>query len=357
MIATARCFEIPARFGYSREEIAFLDLVTAHSGYFVPNQFLEFTGRKKGRALREFTERLVTQKHANFHTYHNGAKVFHIFARKLYQAFERDHLRTRRKHALDYLQTRLVALDFVLANQSCLFFEEEAHKVQCLAEQFSVSEADLPFRTYANPSNGKSTLRHFADRFPMSWMRNGDSEERLLTFTFIDPGQPTVQPFITHLCGYKALFSRLNAFAFIYVAPTPRLFGQAEKAFRQIVLGLDGGRRDGEILRYFRIRKAWERNERVPGADVVYLKDSRRRFAGTETESLYRKWASDALTSDQLHEIWRTRFASAQVVFRTAIHGRSLSVFSGNPSERLEPQTESSRERGPGQRSAESSRS
>jgi hypothetical protein len=171
----------------------------------------------------------------------------------------------------------------------------------------------------------------------MFWTSTDTSEEPFPTFTFIDSGQPTVQSFITHLTAYRPLFSRLKAFAFIYVAPSSHLFSQAETVFGQIVLGVCPGRTGDEVLRHFRIRKAWERDEPVPGADVVYLKNSRRRFSGGEVESLYQQWASDALPSDKLIESWRGTF-SRRAEFQTAVHGRSLSVFSGNIGRDLVPQ-------------------
>jgi hypothetical protein len=327
-----------ASFGYSNEEIAFLDVVTAHSGYFVPNQFLDFTGQKKGRALNEFTDRLIGLKHVSFHTYRNAARVYHVFSRKLYQALGRDNVRTRRKHALDNIRTRLVTLDFVLAHQPCQFLEGEDEKVSFLRDRFKIQTEDLPFRTYSNPRNAKSTIRYFVDRFPVFWSRKGDAEERCLTFTFIDSGQPTIQPFVTHLSAYRPLFSQLKAFEFIYVAPSSALFGQAETIFKRLVLGADGGDRASDVLRYFRIRRAWEANERVPGVDVVFLKNSRPRFAGNESETLYKQWSSSALSNDQLSAIWGSRFSSPTVVFQTAVFGHSLSVFSRNILLRLEPE-------------------
>jgi hypothetical protein len=339
MSPALKCVETLARFGYSSEEVAFLDLVTAHSGYFVPNQFLDFTGQKKGRALNEFTDRLIGHKHASFHTYRNAARVYHVFSRKLYQALGRDNVRTRRKHALEYIRTRLVTLDFVLAHQPCQFLEGEDDKVSFLRDRFKIQTEDLPFRTYSNPRNSKSTVRYFVDRFPLFWTRNGNSEECFVTFTFIDSGQPTIQPFVTHLSAYRPLFSRLKAFDFIYVAPSSALFGQAETIFRRLVLGADGGDRASDVLRYFRIRRAWEANERVPGVDVVFLKNSRPRFARNESETLYKQWVSGALSNDQLFAIWGSRFSPPNVVFRTAVFGHSLSVFSKNILRRLEPES------------------
>jgi hypothetical protein len=340
MSPTGKRVETLVHFGYSSEEIAFLDMVTAHSGYFVPNQFLDFTGQKKGRALNEFTDKLIGLKHVSFHSYRNGARVYHVFSRKLYKALGRDNVRTRRKHALEYIRTRLVTLDFVLANQPYQFLEGEYEKVSFLRNRFKIQTEDLPFRTYSTPRNSKSTVRYFVDRFPLFWTRTGNSEEGFVTFTFIDSGQPTIQPFVTHLSSYKPLFSGLREFEFIYVAPSSRLFGQAETIFRRLVLGADGRDSACDILRYFRIRRAWEANERVPGADVVFLKDSRRRFTGNETESLYKQWASGALSNDKLSTIWSSRFSSPTVVFRTAVFGRSLSVFSKNMPEGLEPESE-----------------
>ena len=160
-----------------------------------------------------------------------------------------------------------------------------------------------------------------------------------VTFTFIDSGQPTIQPFVTHLSSYRPLFSRLKAFEFIYVAPSSALFGQAETIFRRLVLDADGGTERATFFRYFRIRRAWEANERVPGADVVFLKNSRRRFVGNESETLYQAMGFRALSNDQLFAIWGSRFSLPTVVFRTAVFGRSLSVFSKNLPERLEPES------------------
>lgn len=340
MSPTDKRTETLVNFGYASQEIAFLDKVTAHSGYFVPNQFLDFTGQKKGRALNEFTDKLIGLKHVSFHSYRNGARVYHVFSRKLYQALGRDHVRTRRKHALEYIRARLVTLDFVLANQAYEFLEGEVEKVSFLKNRFKVQTEDLPFRTYSNPRNSKSTVRYFVDRFPMFWTSHGGAEECIVTFTFIDSGQPTIQPFVTHLSSYRPLFSSLKAFEFIYVAPSSRLFGQAEMIFRRLILSAERGGRASEVLHYFQIRRAWEANEPVPGADVVFLKDARRRFAGDESEILYKQWASGALSEDKLSAIWGSKFCSPTVVFRSAIFGRSLSVFSRNMGERSEPESD-----------------
>ena len=73
-----------------------------------------------GSISHAFIRKLLERKHATFHAYRSGGRVYHVFARKLYQAIERENLRTRKKHELEYVKTRLVALDFVLAHPPTL---------------------------------------------------------------------------------------------------------------------------------------------------------------------------------------------------------------------------------------------
>ena len=52
-------------------------------------------------------------------------------------------------------------------NQPYKFLEGENEKVSFLRNRFNIQTEDLPFRTYSNPRNSKSTVRYFVDRFPM----------------------------------------------------------------------------------------------------------------------------------------------------------------------------------------------
>ena len=62
-----------------------------------------------------------------------------------------------------------------------------------------------------------------------------------------------------------------------------------------------------------------------------------------ETETLYKEWTSASLSENERPGFWRNTFDFSRVTFRTAIHGRSLSVFSGNISEQLEFDSEFSK--------------
>ena len=65
--------------------------------------------------------------------------------------------------------------------------------------------------------------------------------------------------------------------------------------------------------------------------------------SGNESESLYKQWASGAVSNDKVSAICAASSLLPTVEFRTAIYGRSLSVFSGNAPEELDPESESAR--------------
>ena len=222
--------------GYTAEEARFLYIVATHSGYFTHRQFLAFSGTKPGKHSQKFLEKLLTAEHATYHTYPSGGRVYHIFSRKIYKAIGRDDLRTRRKHQLEYIKTRIVVLDFVLSNLDCEYLETEADKVPFFESRFNVSRDVLPSKTYTSKVSRHSSVRFFVDRFPI-FLRVASASTPMLTFTYMDAGAATIQGFGTHLQAYRELLRRLPAFEFIYVAPTDRFFGAAGSEFSRSVLG------------------------------------------------------------------------------------------------------------------------
>jgi hypothetical protein len=97
----------PSRLLKARERVFFL--VATHSGYFTNRQFKSFAQTESGSVSHAFIRKLLDRKHASYHAYRSGGPVYHLFARKVYQAIERENLRTRKKHELEYVKTRLVA--------------------------------------------------------------------------------------------------------------------------------------------------------------------------------------------------------------------------------------------------------
>src|ERR1700686_1948046 len=236
--------------GYTKRESEFLFLVATHSGYFTNRQFKSFIGTESGSVSHAFIRKLLGRKHASYHTYRSGGRVYHVFARKLYQAIEREHLRTRKKHELDYVKTRLVALDFVLSHPQCHYLETEAEKIAFFEKNWKIPRETLPVKLYRARKSADVTPRYFVDRFPMFVDRL--TSPSVVTFGYIDAGAVTLDGFTTHLRAYLGLFRKLPAIEFIYVAPTERLFRAAESTFhRMLSAGCDRSKLAG-ILDYFR---------------------------------------------------------------------------------------------------------
>jgi hypothetical protein len=274
--------------GYTKREGEFLFLVATHSGYFTNRQFKLFAQTESGSVSHAFIRKLLDRKHASYHAYRSGGRVYHLFARKVYQAIERENLRTRKKHELEYVKTRLVALDFVLGHPQYRYLETEAEKVAFFEKEWNVSRETLPVKQYRARRSAEITPRYFVDRFPMFVDRLASPP--VVTFTYVDAGAVTLEAFGTHLRAYLGLFQALPKLEFIYLAPTVRLFQAAEIEFYHVRYGVRDHAKSVNVLYYFRVRKAWEAKERVASADVVLLKEAQARYAGREFEELYEKW-------------------------------------------------------------------
>ena len=167
-------------FGYTEDEARFLYLVAAHSGYFTCQQFLRFIDGKPGKRSLSFVRKLVEQGHASARPYLRNGKVYHVFARNLYEAIGKDNVRFRRKHSTEYIRTRLAALDFILGRLDWKFLESESEKVRLFTGQLGIDKKYLPSKRYAGAVHERHTDRYFVDKFPMYLLPNWDSGPRYL---------------------------------------------------------------------------------------------------------------------------------------------------------------------------------
>jgi hypothetical protein len=61
-----------------------------------------------------------------------------------------------------------------------------------------------------------------------------------------------------------------------------------------------------DLLRYFRVRKAWEENRyrEVSEGDLIFRNQVRSRFSGDRFEGLYRRWKNGHISDSAIrHEI------------------------------------------------------
>ena len=311
--------------GYTRRESEFLLLVATHSGYFTIRQFKSFAQTDSGSVSHAFVSKLLDRKHASYHAYRSGARVYHLFARKVYQAIDRENLRTRRKHELDYIQTRLVALDFVLQHPQLHYLETEIEKITFFDKHWKVDKKTFPMKSYRAKRSSEMTYRYFVDRFPM--FTDHPSSPTVATFTYVDAGALTLEAFGTHLRNYLGLFRAIPSLEFIYLSPTARLFQAAESEFYHLLYPTHDQPKSVSVLDYFRLRKTWETRQRVASADVVRLNTARAYYSDFHFEEMYGKWSQGTMTDDEVTRATSPTMPHEKAVFRAMVCGSSLSIF------------------------------
>ena len=105
----------------------------------------------------------------------------------------------------------------------------------------------------------------------------------VVTFTYMHEADSTFSEFVHHLKDYIPLFQQLSQFRFVYVSRADSRFAKASEIFHSLVkipLELSIG---NEVVRYFRVRKAWDEKQyaAVTEADLIFGNQARSRFGGT----------------------------------------------------------------------------
>ena len=317
--------------GYTQPEARFLYIVAIFSGYFTMRQFRVFAGSKPGKGPTSFAQKLIGQGHARVCAPMRRASLFHLFSRKVYGQMDKDNLRNRKRHSFDFMRTRLVLLDFILANQGFDYFETEQDKVNYFCHELGISEDCLPAKVYEGSSPNQQTVRYFIDKFPLFLAPPLPAVPPVITFSYVDCGRERPSSFASHLDGFQKLFQQLDTFRFLYIATKEAYFRGVEERFRSIVkrrLEADGA---NELLRYFQIRKRWDHHEYIIPVteDLEFLRDARERFQSTEIERLYRSWRLGEFGEPEL------RAKISQQRPRRAIYFDTYWI-NGHPSSQLE---------------------
>jgi hypothetical protein len=322
-------------FGYTEEEARFLYIVATHSGYFVARQFLAFAGVQWGKRTTLFWNKLQSHKHARTGSMPRHRAVYHLFARKLYRQLGRENLRNRRRHELEYIQTRIAILDFVLANPELSYLETEGDKLAFFCRDLNIDARHLPSKTYLGRRTVQPTVRYFVDRFPM-FFSEPVSPTRIVTFSFIQGSEASLTAFVHHLQTYSPLFRELLAFRFLYLSRIDAHFAKARELFHALVtVPLESNPAD-DLLRYFAIRKAWELHQygSVSEADLVFRNVSKDRFSGERFEHFYRAWKADRLPESQI----RATFQGHHLPHLTHFEARILKPFAVPGEAEAEPE-------------------
>ena len=325
MIITQAHLEALIAFGYSKEEARFLYLVATHSGYFVARQFLEFTGAHWGKRTTGFWTKLQNLRHARVERFPKSGVIYHVFSRRLYRRMERENIRNRRTHEIDFIQARLAILDFVLAHPHHLYLETEPDKVHFFCGTLGLERHHLPSRIYLGSAQAKPTQRYFVDKFPMYVVERSSLLPPVTTFTYVHAGTSTLLDFTHHLETYLPLFRQLSQFGFIYASRTDACFERATGVFRSLVkIPLEDQIAD-QVLRYFRVRRAWDEKQygAVTDADLLFRNAARSRFSGERFEALYRGWKRERVGEESIRREFGGNPRKRSVTFETCLLKKS----------------------------------
>jgi hypothetical protein len=306
-------------FGYTEDEARFLYTVATHSGYFLARQFLSFVGAKRGYRTYSLTQKLITQGHATMRDYRRNGCIYHLYSRKLYAKIGRENLRNRRRHRLEAIRTRLLNLDFILANQGCQYLETEDEKVAYFCEQLHIDKQRLPVKLYMGGPKSQPTLRYFVDRFPMFLGSPSPSSSSVVTMSYVDPGLESLAAFVTHLKQYEPLFRELSAFDFLYISNTLAHFAKATELFAslmQVPLESDIAT---DLVRYFKTQGIWETSEfrTLTKNDLLFLNQAKQRFQGERFETLLQGWKSGCITEADIRSEFPASSVTRRVHFQT----------------------------------------
>jgi hypothetical protein len=214
--------------------------------------------------------------------------VYHLFARRLYRQIEKENLRNRREHEFDFIKRRIAILDFVLLNQGYQYLETEPEKVRFFCGALNIQKHYLPARLYLGSKTPSTSVRYFVDKFPMFFVPSSP----VVTFTYIHEGAAAFTDFVRHLDNYLPLFRQLSEFRLVYVSRTDSHFGKAAEIFDSLVKIPLQSDIAGDLLHYFRVRKAWDEKQygAVTDADLIFRNHARARFTGERFEGLFRGW-------------------------------------------------------------------
>lgn len=306
--------------GYTADEARFLYLVAIHSGYFVPRQFLTSSGAKWGKRSNHFAAKLESRGHVTWREYDRTGGVYHLVSKTIYRRIGYENLRNRRRHSIEFIRTRLLLLDFILANPSHDYLETEPDKLHFFCEDLRIPRTVLPAKSYEGSPRTEPTLRYFVDKFPL-FVQRPNCSPPAVTFSYVDPGLASLAGFANHIHAYLPLFRQMGDFSFLYIANSLAHATQAEECFSSVVRPPIEADVSIEARRYFRLRNAWELKKYglLSSNDVEWLKEAMHRFHGARFDECYRAWSLGALSEEALRKEFDQLRPHRNVTFRTCL--------------------------------------
>jgi hypothetical protein len=150
----------------------------------------------------------------------------------------------------------------------------------------------------------------------------------VVTFTYVQEGEAAFADFIHHLETYLPLFRQLSGFQFLYVSRTNSWFEKATDIFHSRVKTPLESDIAGDLIRYFRVRRAWDEKQyaAVTDADLIFRNEARKRFSGDRFEGLYRGWKNERITESIIRQQFACNDRTRRVGFETYLLQSSASA-------------------------------
>ncbi|MGD0965264.1 MAG: hypothetical protein ABSA57_15355 [Candidatus Acidiferrales bacterium] len=305
--------------GYSEQEARFLYIVATHSGYFVARQFSGFADAHGTKRTTLFWSKLERLRHVRRDCFPKSGVIYHLFSGRLYRQIDRENIRNRRAHEIDFIKRRIAVLDFVLLNSEYQYLETEPEKVRFFCETLNIRRHFLPARLYLGKNGSRAAIRHFVDKFPMLL-----APPSVVTFTYVGEGAVAFTDFIRHLEAYLPLFRQLSEFGLIYLSRSNAHFGRATQIFHSLVKIPLESDIAGDLLRYFQVRKAWDDKQyaALSDSDLIFRNQASARFNGERFEGLYRGWKNGRVTESSIQQTFPTDNRKRIVHFESRLLGR-----------------------------------
>jgi len=209
--------------GYTEREATFLYLVAVHSGYFVRRQFDYFTDRNKGALVVRFLEKARVAGHIEFLDYKQGWHVYHLFSRTIYRLLGNAESQSRRRKGDAQVRARLMALDYVLENDTDHYLESDTERVRLFSEGRGIAPGIF--------TDGDGQLLPLLASFPISLADRTQPARSAVRFVFVDEGLATTERFLRFLFAADPLLRAVGNFELVYVSGSDFNFPAAKDAF------------------------------------------------------------------------------------------------------------------------------
>ncbi len=294
--------------GYLEREASFLYLVAVHSGYFLRRQYYRFAGREGGTLVAQLLKKATQRQHIHVIECGHGWHIYHLTSKPVYEALGRRDSQNRRIKGDAHIKSRLMVLDFILANLATNVLEDATSKVDFFTTQCGVSRELLPHTYVERPL-------YFPDGFPVLVTSTGIPQ-----FTFFDEGQATATRFERFLKQYQPLFEALGEFELVFVANTDSSSARATATFNRFLpadrlrgvtsatpLGVE------HFLEYLATSQRYEAKGGVTSArDLEVLREGEHLYTSLEHRARQAAWNNQSTSADRIRQRFRQKSLRAR---------------------------------------------